>query len=251
MPRSSSPASKPRASASGSSARAKKAEPTPRRKAEPAPKRHVDDVERPPVLVRAWLGLAHVAGGMFRAFGSESLEKDQRRDGFPFLLVLMAIAGAVVEWFLIGTEVGTNISAYTVGALIGREAFVFPVILLLLAGWLFRHPPSVHDNGRIGIGAGLFILAVAGFCHVVADRPQPSEGLAALSAAGGLFGWAIGEPLTVLTEIGAGIVLGLLAFLSVLILTKTPPNRIGRKIGRSGEPFGARGQGAGRAGCSP
>ncbi len=231
MPRSSSPTSKPRASASGSSARAKKADPAPRRKAEPAPRHYVDDADRPPIVVRAWLGLAHIAGGMFRAFGSESLEKDQRRDGFPFLLVLMAVAGAVVEWFLIGTEVGTNISAYSVGALIGREAFIFPVILLILAGWLFRHPPSVHDNGRIGIGAGLFILAVAGFCHVVADRPKPSEGLMALSAAGGLFGWAIGEPLTVLTEVGAGIVMGLLALLSVLILTKTPPNRIGRRLG--------------------
>ncbi|MBB4667746.1 S-DNA-T family DNA segregation ATPase FtsK/SpoIIIE [Microbacterium marinum] len=231
MARSSSPTSKSRASASGPSSRAKKSEPAPRSKAAPAPRRYVDDVDRPPVIARAWMGLAHAVGGMFRAFGSESLEKDQRRDGFPFLLVLMAAAGAVVEWFLIGTDVGTNISAYTVGALIGREAFVFPVILLILAGWLFRHPPSVHDNGRIGIGAGLFILAVAGFCHVLGERPQPSAGLPALSASGGLAGWAIGEPLTALTEVGAGIVLGLLAVLSVLILTKTPPNRIGQRLG--------------------
>ncbi len=231
MARSSSPTSKSRASASGSSSRANKSEPASRRKAEPAPRRYVDEVDRPPVVARAWMGLAHVAGGMFRAFGSETLEKDQRRDGFPFLLVLLAITGSVVEWFLIGTDVGANISAYSVGALIGREAFVFPVILLLLAGWLFRHPPSVHDNGRIGIGAGLFVLAVAGFCHVAGGRPQPSEGLPVLSAGGGLFGWAIGEPLTVLTEIGAGIVLGVLAVLSVLILTKTPPNRVGQRLG--------------------
>ncbi|MDJ1115026.1 FtsK/SpoIIIE family DNA translocase [Microbacterium dauci] len=231
MARSTSPTSKSRASASGSSSRAKKSDPAPRRKVEPAPRRYVDDVDTPPVFVRAWMGLAHATGGMFRAFGSESLEKDQRRDGFPFFLVLLAIAGAVVEWFLIGTEIGTNISAYSVGALIGREAFVFPVFLLLLAGWLFRHPPSVHDNGRIGIGAGLFILAVAGFCHVYGNRPQPSGGLPGLSEAGGLFGWMVGEPLTALTEIGAGIVLGLLAVLSVLILTKTPPNRILQRLG--------------------
>ncbi|WP_394289525.1 DNA translocase FtsK [Microbacterium sp.] len=231
MARSSSPTSKSRASASGSSSRAKKSEPAPRRKPEPAPRRYVDDVDRPPVISRAWMGLAHATGGMFRAFGSERLEKDQRRDGFPFLLVLMAVAGAVVEWFLIGTEVGTTISAYTVGALIGREAFVFPVFLLLLAGWLFRNPPSVHDNGRIGIGSGLLVLAIAGFCHVMGGRPQPHTGLPALSEAGGLFGWMVGEPLTALTEIGAGIVLGLLAVLSVLILTKTPPNRIGQRLG--------------------
>ena len=90
--------------------------------------------------MRAWLGLAHATGGLFRAFGPETLEKEQRRDGFPFLLVLLAIAGAVVEWFFIGTEVAATISAYSVGALIGREAFVLPVLLLLLAGWMFRHP---------------------------------------------------------------------------------------------------------------
>lgn len=223
MARSTSTPPNARASAKGSSSRA--------RKPDPAPTRYVDEVDKPPVVVRMWLGLAHATGGMFRAFGPETLEKDQRRDGFPFLLVLLAVAGAIVEWFLIGTEVGTNISAYTVGALIGRVAFIMPVLLLLLAGWLFRHPPSVHDNGRIGIGFGLFVLSIAGFCHVAGGRPQPKDGLPGLSGAGGLFGWMVGEPLTLLTNVGAYLILGILTVLSVLILTKTPPNRIGRRLG--------------------
>jgi len=178
------------------------------------------------------MGVAHATGGLFRAFGPEALEKEQRRDGFPFLLVLLAIAGAVNEWFFIGNEVAKTISAYTVGGLLGREAFVLPVLLLMLAGWMFRHPSSVHDNGRVGIGFGLLIVTIAGFCHVAGGRPQPSAGLPALSEAGGLFGWMIGEPLAfVLTDIGAYIALSLLSVLSVLIITKTPPNRIGRRLG--------------------
>lgn len=224
MPKSSAAPTRGRASSRSSSSRASKPE--------PAPKRYVDDVDRPPVAVRAWLGVAHAVGGLFRAFGPETLEKDQRRDGFPLLLVLLAVLGAVVEWFLIGTEAARLISAYSVGALVGREAFILPVLLLLLAGWMFRHPSSVHDNGRIGIGFGLFVLAVAGFCHVAGGRPQPSAGLPALSEAGGLFGWMIAEPLAiVLTDVGAYIVLGILATLSLLIITKTPPNRIGRRLG--------------------
>ncbi|MET0672921.1 MAG: DNA translocase FtsK [Microbacterium pygmaeum] len=224
MARSSSPTKNGRAPANASSSRAKKPAPT--------PKRYVGEDEKPPLIVRAWMGLAHGTGGLFRAFGPETLEKDQRRDGLPFLIVLLAIAGAVNEWFFIGNEVAQNISAYTAGGLVGRVAFVLPVLLLLLAGWLFRHPASVHDNGRIGIGFTLFILAIAGYCHIGGGRPQPNEGLPALSDAGGVFGWMIGEPLALLiTDIGAGVVLGLLSILSVLILTKTPPNRIGRRLG--------------------
>ncbi len=223
MARSTSTPTNARASAKGSSSRAR----TPA----PAPKKYVDEVERQPVGVRAWLGVAHAVGGMFRAFGLETLEKEQRRDGFPFLLVLLAAAGAVNEWFFIGNDVATQISAYTVGLFVGRVAFIMPVLLLLLAGWLFRHPPSIHDNGRIGIGFGLFVLSIAGFCHVAGGRPQPSQGMPALSAAGGLFGWTIGEPLSLLTTVGAYLVLGALTLLSVLILTKTPPNRIGRRLG--------------------
>ena len=223
MARSTSTPTNARASAKGSSTRA--------RKPAPAPTKYVDEVDRPPVAVRAWLGIAHAVGGMFRAFGLETLEKDQRRDGFPFLLVVLAALGAVNEWFFIGNDVATQISAYTVGLFVGRVAFIMPVLLLLLAGWLFRHPPSIHDNGRIGIGFGLFVLSIAGFCHVAGGRPQPSQGMPALSASGGLLGWTVGEPLSLLTNIGAYLVLGMLTLLSVLILTKTPPNRIGRRLG--------------------
>jgi S-DNA-T family DNA segregation ATPase FtsK/SpoIIIE len=238
MARSSSPTTNGRAPARGAASRA--------RKPEPAPKAYIGDSERPPLAVRAWLGLAHATGGLFRAFGPETLEKDQRRDGFPFLLVLLAIAGAVVEWFFIGSDIARTISAYTAGALVGREAFILPVFLVFLAGWLFRHPPSVHDNGRIGIGFGMFVLAIAGFCHVLGGRPEPREGLPALSEAGGVLGWMVGEPLALLlTEVGGCIALGLLAALSILILTKTPPNRIGRRLGElyawmfEAEPVGA------------
>ncbi|WP_344070472.1 FtsK/SpoIIIE family DNA translocase [Microbacterium sediminicola] len=225
MPRSSTKTSTSgRTPAKGSSSRA--------RGSAPVPKRYVDDAESPVLPVRMWMGLAHGVGGIFRAFGPENLEKSQRRDGFPFLLIILAIAGAVVEWFFISSSIGATLSAYTVGALVGRVAFVLPVLLVLLAGWLFRHPASVHDNGRIGIGFGLIILVASGFAHVYGGRPQPAEGLPALSAAGGVFGWLIGEPLALaLTPIGAGIVLGFLGVLSILILTKTPPNRIGRRLG--------------------
>lgn len=198
-----------------------------------APKRYDDELDRPSIIVRAWSGLGHGVGNLFRAFAPVDFEKEDRRDGFPFLLVLLAVAGAVVEWFLIGNPIAQQISAYTFGGLFGRAAFVLPVILLLLAAWLFRHPSSVHNNGRLAIGTGLFVICIAAFCHVAtpAPRPKPAEGIEALSQAGGIAGWLVGQPLIFLTVYGAYAVLSVLTILSILIITKTPPNRIGRRLG--------------------
>nr|WP_245981928.1 DNA translocase FtsK [Mycetocola tolaasinivorans] len=171
--------------------------------------------------------MAHVVGGAFRAFGSEKLAPEERRDGVPFLFFLLAVIGAGVVWFGVNNPVAQNLNAWSFGGLVGQVAFAMPVILVLLALWLFRNPSSVHDNGRIGIGLSVALISVTGLCHTFSSLPDPSQGLPALAAAGGLIGWMVGGPLTfLLTPIGSGIVLSIVLALSLLIITKTPPNRI-------------------------
>ncbi|WP_286309088.1 DNA translocase FtsK [Agromyces mangrovi Wang et al. 2018] len=195
-------------------------------------KRAPRDPDRDPLLVRAWMGMAHVAGGAARALGPETLAKEDRRDGLPFFLVLLAIAGAVVEWFLINEPVAQVVDAWTFGGLLGRVAFALPVILLVFAIWLFRHPSSVHDNTRIGIGLWLLLLTVSGLCHIFGGQPDPSEGMEVLATAGGILGWMLAQPLVLLTtEIGATAIVIVLLLLSILIITKTPPNRIPSRLG--------------------
>ncbi|MCD5347481.1 DNA translocase FtsK [Agromyces sp. S2-1-8] len=181
----------------------------------------------PNIFVKAWMGLAHLAGGAARALGPETLQKDERRDGLPFFIVVLAIAGAVVEWFFINEPVAQTLDSWTFGGLFGRVAFALPVIMLLFAVWLFRHPSSVHDNTRIGIGLLLLLLSVSALCHIFGGQPEPSDGMAVLARAGGILGWMLATPLILLiTEVGAAIVVILLVVLSVLIITKTPPNRV-------------------------
>lgn len=183
------------------------------------------------MLVRAWMGLAHLAGGAARALGPETLQKEERRDGLPFFLVLLAIAGAVIEWFLINDPVARTLDSWSFGGLFGRVAFALPVVMLLFAVWLFRHPSSVHDNTRIGIGLGLLLLSVSALCHIFGGQPEPSQGMAVLARAGGILGWMLAEPLILLiTPIGATAVVIVLMALSLLIMTKTPPNRIGARF---------------------
>jgi S-DNA-T family DNA segregation ATPase FtsK/SpoIIIE len=188
-------------------------------------------VETKPALgVRMWMGLAHVAGGAARALGPEQLSKEERRDGLPFFLVLLSIAGAVIEWFLINDPIAQTLDAWTFGGLFGRVAFALPVIMLLFAVWLFRNPSSVHDNGRIGIGLSLLLVTVSGLCHIFGGQPAPSQGMEVLALSGGVIGWMIAAPLIFLiTGIGASIVVILLLILSLFIITKTPPNKIGER----------------------
>jgi DNA segregation ATPase FtsK/SpoIIIE and related proteins len=186
---------------------------------------------RPGLFARAWMGLAHLAGGAARALGPEKLEKDERRDGLPFFIVLLAVAGAVVEWFLIDDPVAQQLDAWTFGGLFGRVAFALPVIMLLFAIWLFRHPSSVHDNTRIGIGLGILLVTVSGLCHIFSSHPQPSDGMLVLARSGGVLGWMVTAPLiTLITSAGATAVMIVLALLSILIITKTPPTKIGSRL---------------------
>jgi S-DNA-T family DNA segregation ATPase FtsK/SpoIIIE len=185
---------------------------------------------KPNLGIRMWMGLAHVAGGAARALGPEQLSKEERRDGLPFFLVLLSIAGAVIEWFLINNPIAQTLDAWTFGALFGRLAFALPVILLLFAIWLFRNPSSVHDNGRIGIGLSLLLVTVSGLCHIFGGQPTPTQGVEVLALSGGVLGWMMAAPLIFLiTDIGASIVVILLLVLSLFIITKTPPNKIGER----------------------
>ncbi|HEU4807496.1 MAG TPA: DNA translocase FtsK, partial [Homoserinimonas sp.] len=143
-------------------------------------------------------------------------------------IFILAIAGALVEWFNPSDPVAIALDAWTFGGLFGRLAFALPVIMLLFAIWLFRHPSSVDDNGRIGVGLSLLLVSVSGLCHVFGGQPQPGGSLA---LGGGIIGWILGNSLiTVITVPGAAAVFILGLLLSLFIITKTPPNRIGDRL---------------------
>jgi DNA segregation ATPase FtsK/SpoIIIE, S-DNA-T family len=197
--------------------------PTPRKKPVAAPE--------PGPLTKAWLGLAHAVGGAARLFGRETLAKEELRDGVPFLFILLAIGGAVVEWFFPNDPVAIALDAYTFGGAFGRLAFALPVILLVLAVWFFRHPSSVNDNGRIGIGMGILVASICALCHIYGGSPAWGDPIGAFAQAGGIVGFGVGMPLATYLSVWVAVPIIVLALvLSLFIITKTPPNRIGYRF---------------------
>jgi DNA segregation ATPase FtsK/SpoIIIE, S-DNA-T family len=187
--------------------------------------------EKTGLLTTIWLAIAHTVGGAARLLGKESLAKDERRDGVPFFILLLAIGGAFVEWFNPANPVAAAFDAYTFGGLFGRVAYALPVIMALFAIWLFRHPASVNDNGRIGIGLGILLISVSALCHIFGGQPAPSSGMESLALAGGVLGWILGAPLVAVTTVyGATAIVILLLLLSLFIVTKTPPNHVRARL---------------------
>ena len=184
------------------------------------------------LLVRFYLALAHGFGGAARALSPDQISKEDRRDGFPFFMAILGILGITFGWFLIQESWAQTLNAWSFGLLFGPVSFGLPVIMIIFAIFLARHPSTVQDNSRIGVGLFLMLITVSGFFHLFSSQPQPTDGVMALAAAGGLFGWLVSIPfLSTITIWGAVPVLALIGFASILIMTKTAPNKIGQRLG--------------------
>jgi S-DNA-T family DNA segregation ATPase FtsK/SpoIIIE len=176
-------------------------------------------------------------GAGARSLSPDKIAKEDRRDGLPFFLFILGVAGAVFTWFLAKQDWAIGLNVVTFGLLFGRIAFVLPVVMVIFAIYLMRNPSSTRNNGRIGIGLFLLLVSLSGFFHTFAAKPpQPSDGEWALAFAGGVFGWLVSVAL--LNVLGSapfnvwatGLVLALFTFGSLLILTKTTPNRIAERF---------------------
>lgn len=174
---------------------------------------------------------AHAVGAGARALSPEKIAKEDRRDGLPFAIFTLGIVGAVVGWFLIKQDWALGLHVVTFGLLFGKLAFALPVIMVIFAIYLMRHPSSVKDNGRIGVGLFLFLVSISGWFWLFGSHPQPSDGEWKLAYNGGLFGWLISIPFySTITIWGAVPVMALITLGSILIMTKTAPTRIGERL---------------------
>jgi S-DNA-T family DNA segregation ATPase FtsK/SpoIIIE len=175
--------------------------------------------------------LAHAVGASARALSPDQIAKEDRRDGIPFAMFLFGIAGAIFSWFLINEQWALGLHVVTFGLLFGKLALALPVVMVVFAIYLMRHPSTTKDNGRIGMGLFLLLVSISGFFHLLGSQPVPSDGEWKLAYNGGLFGWLISWPfLNTITVWGAVPVMALLTVGSMLIMSKTSPTRIPERL---------------------
>ncbi|MCF8535451.1 MAG: DNA translocase FtsK [Rhodoluna sp.] len=183
------------------------------------------------LATRIYLVLAHSVGAAARALSPDKIAKEDRRDGIPFFLFLLGIAGAGFSWFLINEGWALGLNVVTFGLLFGKLSLALPVVMVIFAIYLMRHPSTVKDNGRIGVGLFLLLVSISGFFHLLGSQPVPSDGEWKLAYNGGLFGWLISWPfLNTITVWGAVPVMALISIGSILIMSKTSPTRIGERL---------------------
>ncbi|WP_222267896.1 DNA translocase FtsK [Modestobacter marinus] len=177
-----------------------------------------------------WGLLARGVGGLARSVArpdeAEPLGAEHRRDGVGLAVLGLAIVLGAAAWTNGIGPAGAGLDR-AVRFLIGTLTAALPVVLLLVALRLLRHPPRPEARGRLLIGWTCVVAAVVGITHVTGPDIDARD----RTGAGGVLGWAVGSPLT--SGVGAVVsvlLLVLLAAFGLLVVTATPVHQVPERL---------------------
>jgi S-DNA-T family DNA segregation ATPase FtsK/SpoIIIE len=92
-------------------------------------------------LIKLWIGIAHLLGGMVRGIGhgARDLDPAHRRDGAGLTLIGLALVVAAAIWWDLPGAVGNGVRTI-VGGSVGMLGWAVPLMLLFIALRTMRHP---------------------------------------------------------------------------------------------------------------
>jgi len=179
----------------------------------------------------AWLGIGHLVGGGVRRIGHDvsDLPADERRDGAALFNLALGIFIATFAWW--GLTGWFPDAVYSVvNGTFGWVSLLLPLMLFVCAFRLFRQPSDGRGNNRVGIGFLIMTFAGCGIAHIVGGQPTVADGFDGLRQAGGMLGFLAASPLAAIHAAVPVVLYGLLAFVSLLIITATPFGAIPRRL---------------------
>ncbi len=183
------------------------------------------------VVGGAWLGVGHLVGGGVRRIGSDvsDLPAEERRDGAALFNLALGVFIATFAWW--GLTGWFPDAVYSVvNGTFGWMSLLLPLMLFVCAFRLFRRPDDGRGNNRVGIGFLIMTFAGCGLAHVLGGLPTVAQGFDGLRQAGGMLGFLAAAPLAAIHVVVPVILYGLLAFISLLIITATPFGAIPRRL---------------------
>ena len=177
-------------------------------------------------LVRLWLGIAHLIGGMVRGVGHGARELDpaHRRDGAGLTLIGLAVVVAGAVWWNLPGAAGEAVRTVVNGS-VGVLGWAVPLLLVTAAWRTLRHPDRNGPAGRQVIGWSALLLGILGLVHIAHGIPRPNtpSSQGTLQEAGGAIGYVVSSMLSdLLTQYVAAPLLVLLALFGLLVVTGTP-----------------------------
>ncbi len=182
-------------------------------------------------LLGLWRVIAKTFGSAIRFVfrGAKELDPAHQRDGFAFLILILALISAAGTWFNLNNFVGRELRLALFGG-VGKLAYLAPIIFVYFAIRLFKSPDEGAATGRITIGTLFLLLTTTGLIHIF-NGSVGNTGKTAMQGGGGWLGYAVSTPLVALTtNILAVPILILLFFFGTLVVTATPLSRVIAKI---------------------
>ncbi|MGK2348718.1 DNA translocase FtsK [Actinomyces sp. W5033] len=141
------------------------------------------------------------------------------RTAWAFLLLALAVVTALREWFGVSGAAGGVLHHVAAGP-VGVLGVVVPLLLAALGVTMLRVHRMATVHARVAVGCLGVLAGLTGIIQVAAGNPAVTEGLGPIEQAGGLLGWAVGYPLTVLfSAVGAVILFILLIVFSLIVLS--------------------------------
>ncbi|WP_237242823.1 FtsK/SpoIIIE family DNA translocase [Rothia nasimurium] len=194
-------------------------------------------------LVGAWQSLAFTVGGAVRRMGElrTDIELHERRDGGALLVLAIGLLTAGVEWWGWRAD-PANLSWYewplhlwhiAVGGLFGQGSLLIPILCLIFAIRIFRHPLEVRANNRIAIGFTIMTVSASMMGAKVAGYPSFSSSFDEFWGGGGTVGVLIGTPASRIVggvNVLEWLLVALVFLAGLLVATDTPLRQIWPKI---------------------
>src|SRR4051812_37790812 len=148
------------------------------------------------LIAGLWLLLARLVGSAARAVGTGARDLDEahRRDGVGLFAIAAAVVTAAAIWTHGAGPVGGVVVAIVRGS-IGSAALVVPLVCLVGAWHLLRHPAEEGTTSRLVLGWTAFTLGTLGVLHIARGAPNPTDGAHAMRSAGGFLGYFASAPL--------------------------------------------------------